>query len=74
MHFFFLQNGDSSAPVLLWLNGGPGVSSLIGMFVENGPFLVDENCKLEDNPWTWNSKYHMLYIDNPVSDSAVQQL
>lgn len=68
MYFWFFpsMDGNSSTPVLLWLQGGPGGSSLYGLFIENGPFLVDKDGKIEPRPWSWNSKYHMLYIDNPV--------
>ncbi|XP_055916994.1 venom serine carboxypeptidase-like [Eupeodes corollae] len=52
-------------PVVLWLQGGPGISSLMALFTENGPFFVD-GTKLKDNPYSWHKKYHMLYIDNPV--------
>ena len=41
--FFLPQSGDKNAPLLLWLQGGPGGSSLFGLFVENGPLMVDEN-------------------------------
>ena len=40
-----LQGGDVAVPLLLWLQGGPGGSSLFGLFVENGPLGVDENGK-----------------------------
>ena len=37
------QNGDYSAPLLLWLTGGPGSSSLMALFMENGPLVVNSN-------------------------------
>ena len=38
-----IQNGDMNAPLLLWLQGGLGTSSLFGLFNENGPLMVDES-------------------------------
>lgn len=64
--FFPSQKDPMNDPVLLWLQGGPGGSSLFGLFVENGPIMVDKNFKLKNKNVTWNSKYSMLYIDNPV--------
>lgn len=68
MYFWYwpAQNLPDTAPLLLWLQGGPGGSSLFGMFVENGPYSVNNDIKLVKKPITWNSKYSMLYIDNPV--------
>ena len=42
---FLLQNANRSAPLLLWLQGGPGGSSLFGLFVENGPLYVDRDAQ-----------------------------
>jgi len=57
-----------STPLLVWLQGGPGVSSLTGAMVENGPYKVDtsDNSKLVDNPFSWHSEAHLMYIDQPV--------
>ena len=64
--FFPAQSGDTSAPLLVWLQGGPGSSSLFGLFAEQGPILVDKQQNLHPRNITWNSKYHMLFIDQPV--------
>jgi len=64
--FFPAQNGDADAPILLWLQGGPGAASMYGLFSENGPFSVASDGKtLVPRKITWNDKYAMLYIDNP---------
>ncbi|CAG0881442.1 unnamed protein product [Cyprideis torosa] len=57
---------DPKAPLLLWLQGGPGGSSLFGLFNEHGPFSVDKNLTLVPREYAWTKKYSMLYIDNPV--------
>ncbi|XP_064401479.1 probable serine carboxypeptidase CPVL [Halichondria panicea] len=64
--FFPAQNGNKDAPLMLWLQGGPGGSSLFGLFNENGPLVVDSSGKVSLRKVTWNTDYHMLYIDNPV--------
>jgi vitellogenic carboxypeptidase-like protein len=64
--FFPSQNGDTNAPFLVWLQGGPGASSLFGLFAEQGPIMVDKENNLHPSNITWNSKYHLLYIDQPV--------
>ncbi|KAI0226670.1 putative serine carboxypeptidase CPVL [Lamellibrachia satsuma] len=68
MFFWYIpaQQNPEDAPLLLWLQGGPGGTSLFGLFVENGPFGVDKNLKLVTRKFAWTSKYSMLYIDNPV--------
>lgn len=54
------------ADVLIWLNGGPGCSSMDGLFLENGPFRVREDGTLDVNEHSWNDKAYLLYVDQPV--------
>lgn len=44
--FFPAQNGDKNAPIILWLQGGPGASSLFGLFVEVGPLSFNADGKM----------------------------
>ncbi|KAJ3317461.1 hypothetical protein HDV06_001548 [Boothiomyces sp. JEL0866] len=55
---------EENPPLIIWLQGGPGSSSMIGLFYEMGPFFINE--KIEKNPNTWNKHAGMLFIDNPV--------
>eukprot|EP01079_Euglenida_sp_SAG-EU17-18_P010240 gene10240-270_t len=44
MHYMFVESegNPASDPVVLWSNGGPGASSLFGLFTELGPFLLSD--------------------------------
>ena len=59
-----------SAPVVIWLQGGPGGSSLFGLLEIHGPFQArfDENGNVhaETNPYAWTKEANVIYIDNPV--------
>ena len=61
------QNNDPNAPLMLWLNGGPGCSSLFGLFTEVGP-VTEENFggKFELNPFSWNKEVNLLAIEQPA--------
>ncbi|VVC29668.1 Serine carboxypeptidase, serine active site,Serine carboxypeptidases, histidine active [Cinara cedri] len=64
--FFPAKNNTADAPVLLWLQGGPGASSLYSVFNEHGPFRVTRTGRLEPWQYTWTSTHSVLYVDNPV--------
>ncbi|CDP16351.1 unnamed protein product [Coffea canephora] len=55
-------------PLLLWLNGGPGCSSLAyGAFQELGPFRVGSNGKtLFKNRFAWNYVANVLFLESPA--------
>jgi carboxypeptidase C (cathepsin A) len=65
--FFESRKDAKTAPLALWLNGGPGCSSMIGLFQENGPCTFNNGgSKPTLNPYSWNSFANMVcYI--PVS-------
>ncbi|KAK9296016.1 hypothetical protein QLX08_009856 [Tetragonisca angustula] len=64
--FFPALHNPKTAPVVLWLQGGPGATSMYGLFLENGPFIVTKNKTLEMREYSWNKCHNLLYIDNPV--------
>ncbi|KAH9216392.1 Alpha/Beta hydrolase protein [Leptodontidium sp. 2 PMI_412] len=67
--FWFIGARDPTDQLTVWLNGGPGSSSMIGLFNENGPCEVVElglgelGTKVRD--WGWDRGSNMLFIDQP---------
>lgn len=65
--FFEARNDPQNAPLSLWLQGGPGAPSSVAAVGENGPCVVLPNSKdTALNPWSWNDRVNMLYLDQPV--------
>lgn len=69
-YFYWLfesRSDPANDPLVVWLTGGPGCSSILALFVENGPCYVNEygNGTLP-NPYSWNSNANILWIDQPV--------
>ncbi|XP_063839083.1 uncharacterized protein LOC135088132 [Ostrinia nubilalis] len=56
----------NETPWIVWLQGGPGVSSLTGLFSEIGPFTIKDQRYLKRNPHTWLRNHSLVFIDNPV--------
>lgn len=63
--FFESEQNPETDPILLWLHGGPGVSALMGLFQENGPYYISED-GIHKRNYSWTSKYNVLYIDSPA--------
>jgi len=68
MFFWFFPNlaQKKDAPTLLWLQGGPGGSSLFGLFIEQGPLYITQDQKAKIRNTSWAQDFNMIYIDNPV--------
>ena len=73
LHYWLVEaeTDPLTAPVVLWLNGGPGCSSLDGFFYEIGPFVIDsdDNYKtttLSLREYRWSRLANVLFIESPV--------
>ncbi|KAL3575523.1 hypothetical protein D5086_023624 [Populus alba] len=65
-YFVEAEIDPASKPLVLWLNGGPGCSSLgVGAFSENGPFRPNGRVLIR-NEHSWNREANMLYLETPV--------
>jgi carboxypeptidase C (cathepsin A) len=53
-YFFFESRSNKKDPVVIWLTGGPGCSSELAMFYENGPFTIANNLSLVWNEYGWD--------------------
>lgn len=64
---FESRNDPTTDPLVIWLTGGPGCSSLVALFAENGPYIIADDLSLSLNPNSWNSNATVIWIDQPVN-------
>ncbi|GAM84365.1 hypothetical protein ANO11243_023590 [Dothideomycetidae sp. 11243] len=64
--FFESRRDPANDPITLWLDGGPGGDSLIGVFLEVGPCSVNANYTPILNPHSFNEVSNLLFISQPV--------
>lgn len=65
--FFESREKPSTDPLVVWLTGGPGCSSMLALLTENGPFLVDNTTYSPFlNKYSWNTAANLLYVDQPA--------
>lgn len=76
LHYWFIEstNKPTEDPVVLWLNGGPGSSSLIGLLTENGQLVLNDDSlenkidgipQLFVNEYAWTTVSNVLYLESP---------
>ncbi|ORX71153.1 alpha/beta-hydrolase [Linderina pennispora] len=53
-------------PLALWIQGGPGSSSMIGLFTEMGPLELTDDGQFTRRNITWANEYNFLVVDQPV--------
>ncbi|XP_026314525.1 venom serine carboxypeptidase-like [Hyposmocoma kahamanoa] len=64
-YFPVINKPVPETPWIIWLQGGPGATSLYGLFDEIGPFEYTNNV-LKLREWSWSRQHSMLFIDNPI--------
>ncbi|KAL0436933.1 UNVERIFIED_CONTAM: Serine carboxypeptidase-like 48 [Sesamum radiatum] len=65
-YFFFESRNSRTDPVVIWLTGGPGCSSELALFYENGPFHITNNLSLTWNDFGWDKVSNLIYVDQPT--------
>ena len=71
LHYWYSQKegttdvSGAGSPVVLWLNGGPGSSSILGMLQEMGPVLMNVTGGLMANPYAWTKQANLLILESP---------
>ncbi|XP_077224663.1 serine carboxypeptidase-like 42 [Tasmannia lanceolata] len=68
-YYFVEADGDADKkPLTLWLNGGPGCSSIGGgAFTALGPFFPrGDGRSLQRNPKSWNKASNLLFVESPA--------
>lgn len=71
LFYWFVEAATGSTPgvtpTIIWMNGGPGASSMTGLLTENiGPITLSADGALKANPYAWSEFYNVIAIDNPV--------
>ena len=69
LHYMLAESQRSPQydPLIVWFNGGPGCSSMLGFLQEHGPFVMEDNTTFfHANNYSWNLEANMLYIEAPA--------
>ena len=69
LHYAFAESmgNPETDPIIIWFNGGPGCSSMLGMMQELGPIVVDDGEDyFKTNPHPWNERANVLFLESPA--------
>ncbi|KAI9448384.1 alpha/beta-hydrolase [Lactarius indigo] len=75
LFFWFFPPGPEGSldDLILWVDGGPGCSSLEAMLKENGPFLWGSGqARPTQNEYSWTNLSSVLYVEQPVGTGYSQ--
>jgi len=70
LFYWFVESetNPTEDPVILWMNGGPGCSSMAGNLMELGPFRVNKtnSQQLLPNNFAWNKRANVIFLEAPA--------
>ncbi|KAG6975119.1 hypothetical protein JG688_00002726 [Phytophthora aleatoria] len=64
--FFESRTSPETDPLVLWLTGGPGSSSMFALLTENGPCTIQSDLSTKLNPYAWNTNANVIWLDQPT--------
>ncbi|ETI35916.1 hypothetical protein F442_17731 [Phytophthora nicotianae P10297] len=64
--FFESRTNPETDPLVLWLTGGPGSSSMFALLTENGPCTIQPDLSTKLNPYAWNTNANVIWLDQPT--------
>ncbi|OWZ03773.1 Serine protease [Phytophthora megakarya] len=65
--YFESRSQPSTDPLVLWLTGGPGCSSMMALLSENGPCHVQPDLSTQLNPYSWTNESNVVWLDQPTT-------
>lgn len=75
--FMESENDPKNDPVVVWYNGGPGAASMFGLFVELGPYYLNQDSlddpkynqtgipQVQRNEYGWTKAANVIAVNNP---------
>jgi hypothetical protein len=76
LYYIFIEaentTDPTTAPLMLWSNGGPGAPSSYGLFTELGPLYLDDTSAATEppslfrNPYAWTGLASVLILNGPA--------
>jgi len=69
--FFRQEQQTEDSALVFWINGGPGSSSMLGNFIENGPLKLVKDANGQTrvhslDGQSWTAVANMVFVDQPV--------
>ncbi|KAK8070017.1 serine carboxypeptidase [Apiospora phragmitis] len=70
-HFYFAyfesRASPKDDPLVMWINGGPGCSSMTGLLMELGPCTIDDGGEsAHENKDSWINAANVFFLDQPI--------